>query len=248
MFVPLSRHDRGATAIEYALIAGLIGLGLVGSLSTTKAGLNFVFGTASSSLGTSDSATVPTGPTSTSARAPYWSAKSLAKASTVSQSGKLKQTYYNYTDGTQVSFIVNTASNPVTYTVTTISADHLTTSTTSFNANGVETFRAIQSFRSDANMSAGLSGVSQADPSGNPGNGTTQNGYFLSSAAPLAGTQFTSYGSFSASNVPLSYTNDMYNASGGWVGKQAGVTPTQYYLDMNTIGTQDFGYFKDITP
>jgi Flp pilus assembly pilin Flp len=41
------RQDRGATAIEYAIIGALIGIGLVGSLLGTKGSLNQVFGTAS---------------------------------------------------------------------------------------------------------------------------------------------------------------------------------------------------------
>ena len=42
--------EGGATAIEYAIIAGLIGLGLVGSLVTTRGSLSGVYGTASKSL------------------------------------------------------------------------------------------------------------------------------------------------------------------------------------------------------
>ena len=50
-------HDeRGATAIEYAIIAGLIGLGLVGSLVTTRGSLSAVFGTASSRMASSGAA------------------------------------------------------------------------------------------------------------------------------------------------------------------------------------------------
>lgn len=36
----LKRNDRGATAIEYGLIAGLIGLGLVAALTSTRGSLN----------------------------------------------------------------------------------------------------------------------------------------------------------------------------------------------------------------
>jgi Flp pilus assembly pilin Flp len=38
------QNSAGATAIEYAIIAGLIGLGLVGSLVTTRGSLSAVFG------------------------------------------------------------------------------------------------------------------------------------------------------------------------------------------------------------
>ncbi len=45
--------DRGATAIEYGLIAGLIALGIVGTLVGTRGSLNSAYGTVSSQLGSS---------------------------------------------------------------------------------------------------------------------------------------------------------------------------------------------------
>ncbi len=46
----LRRSDEGATAIEYAIIGALIGIGLVGSLVGTKTSLNAIFGVASTQM------------------------------------------------------------------------------------------------------------------------------------------------------------------------------------------------------
>lgn len=45
--------DRGATAVEYGLIAGLIALGLLGSLVATRTSMNGSYATVSSQLGNS---------------------------------------------------------------------------------------------------------------------------------------------------------------------------------------------------
>ncbi len=46
----MRRNDSGATAIEYAILAGLIGLGIVGSLVTTRGSLSSTYGTASTQM------------------------------------------------------------------------------------------------------------------------------------------------------------------------------------------------------
>lgn len=111
----LRQSDRGATAIEYAIIAGLIGLGLVGSLVTTRGSLSAVFGTAGSQM---SSATVDGSPasgatnpgfgsltgTSNSARAGYWQAKTLAAAPTKTVEGPKTTWSYAFTDGTTAQF------------------------------------------------------------------------------------------------------------------------------------------------
>lgn len=98
-FAPFARlkTDRGATAIEYAIIAGLIGLGLVGSLVTTRGSLSSVFGTASSQMASSDAGT-GAGAVDLGARAGYWQAKTLV--STVpGTGGNGPTTTYSYSDG-----------------------------------------------------------------------------------------------------------------------------------------------------
>lgn len=57
----LRSSQTGATAIEYAIIAGLIGLGLVGSLVTTRGSLSAIFGTAGSQMASSTGADASAG-------------------------------------------------------------------------------------------------------------------------------------------------------------------------------------------
>lgn len=52
----LKRNDRGATAIEYGLIAGLIGLGLVGALASTRSSLKKDFGCITTGVAGDDAA------------------------------------------------------------------------------------------------------------------------------------------------------------------------------------------------
>ena len=96
--VSLRRSERGATAIEYAIIAGLIGLGLVGSLVTTRGSLSAVFGTAASRMGStsSDAATAPVSP-----RASYWQSKTLVSAVKETSTS----TVYTYSDGAVARFV-----------------------------------------------------------------------------------------------------------------------------------------------
>lgn len=99
----LKRDDRGATAIEYAIIAGLIGLGLVGSLVTTRGSLSAIFGTAGSQMASgvgSSSAPVASGPQA--AQNPLvqtWSTKTIA-STTLDTDGTRR---VSYTDGSSLA-------------------------------------------------------------------------------------------------------------------------------------------------
>ena len=100
----LFRDHRGATAIEYAIIAGLIGLGLVGSLVTTRGSLRAVFGTASSQMDSAGGAGAAfQGPGYQ--RQPYWSGKTLYSGypDTQTSPGKTVKVYA-YTDGSIVRY------------------------------------------------------------------------------------------------------------------------------------------------
>jgi pilus assembly protein Flp/PilA len=44
------KDEKGATAIEYALIAGIIGIGIVASLGTLKTGLSTIFNNVNTGL------------------------------------------------------------------------------------------------------------------------------------------------------------------------------------------------------
>ncbi len=102
------RCDSGATAVEYAIIAALIGLGLVGSLVTTRTSLSAIFGTTGTQMSSAASdapAGVAPGFTSTSPRVAFWNAKTLAREPTVAtQTNGSATTSYTFTDGTTVDY------------------------------------------------------------------------------------------------------------------------------------------------
>ncbi|KAF0225035.1 MAG: pilus assembly protein [Rhodospirillaceae bacterium] len=47
----LNRDERGATAIEYGLIAALVAIVIIGGLQALSGGLNTLFGTVATTLG-----------------------------------------------------------------------------------------------------------------------------------------------------------------------------------------------------
>lgn len=96
---PLWRGEHGATAIEYAILAGLIGLGLVGSLVTTRGSLSAVFGTASSQIGSAGS--------DTSVASNAWASKTLVGPPTKQTYQKTVSWTYQYTDGSSAIFYRN---------------------------------------------------------------------------------------------------------------------------------------------
>lgn len=107
MRFPFIRFDqRGATAIEYALIAGLIGLGLIASLVTTRGSLAGVFGTASNQMG---SASEPVAQGSID-RPTFWSSKTQSQP--VENGGTYMR--FRFTDG---SVVLITKSYPRTFSV-----------------------------------------------------------------------------------------------------------------------------------
>lgn len=109
----LCRSESGATALEYALIGALIGLGLVGALATTKGSLSAVFGVAASQMdpaasgygsGSGSAGTAPVAKPIPSD--PTWSSKTLKSyARSVSPTGAAV-TNFTYTDGTHVGYTV----------------------------------------------------------------------------------------------------------------------------------------------
>lgn len=96
----LNRDERGAIAIEYALIGAIVGLGIITSLVSTKRSLNTAYDKISFQMGNS----VSSGPAA---------ARVVASTATSSYSLNgivLTQTYTTYTDGTKS--MVQTNSNP----------------------------------------------------------------------------------------------------------------------------------------
>ena len=111
----ITRSTHGATAIEYAIIAGLIGLGLVGALAATRGSLTGVYGTAATQMGSAGTPAAPaapayTPPYSDSPRASYWEAKTPVGPPIRTVSGVTIRTTWTYTDGSQATYVENAAS------------------------------------------------------------------------------------------------------------------------------------------
>jgi Flp pilus assembly pilin Flp len=98
-FLSLRRSQHGATAIEYAILAGLIGLGLVGSLVATRGSLSTVFGTASSRMGSAGGESTAAGNA--------WASKTLVGPPTKQTYQKTVSWTYQYTDGSYSIFYRN---------------------------------------------------------------------------------------------------------------------------------------------
>jgi pilus assembly protein Flp/PilA len=108
---PSLRNEQGATAIEYALIAALIGIGLIGSLVTTRGSISGIFGTAATQMASAPSGTAaPAGS--------GWASKTMARPAThaVDENGTATASYL-YTDGTQVTYTMTPWDPTSTYAI-----------------------------------------------------------------------------------------------------------------------------------
>jgi len=54
LFSQFGKDESGATAIEYALIAAIVGIGIITALNTLKTQLNATFNTVSTALTTAN--------------------------------------------------------------------------------------------------------------------------------------------------------------------------------------------------
>lgn len=151
--VRLGRSESGATAIEYAIIGALIGIGLVGSLVTTRGSLNSIFGVASSQMGSANAGAAagalpayterPAPAASSSTRASFWSAKTLASSTSAMPDPQTKVNTFTYTDGAVVNLTRKyDASGALTGETLAIQSPGLSGSTPdsgtwTFNASGV---------------------------------------------------------------------------------------------------------------
>lgn len=235
----LHRDERGANAIEYAIIAALIGVGLIGSLVTTRGSLSSIFGVASSQMASSDAGTSAPR-TSTSPRASYWQGKTLSGSPVTKTSGSQQQTVYTYADGTQVAILRDTSVTPTRVTVAQMSPDHLTMFATTYSG-ATQIGRFDASFRNPVSFDS-----TQIQTWSFP----APDGYAIPApaggGAQIAQDQFTGSSGFS-NGSPTTVTTDNYNTSGQWVGKSS-AAPSGSYLSQNTTLGQDQQYFNDVTP
>ncbi len=103
----LGREQSGATAIEYGLIAGLIAIGIIGALISTRTSLQSTFGTVNSGLagnsGSAGGATAPRTPT------PQFAGKTLSSRTPSTRVWGANQYDYAYTDGSTATYMTGAA-------------------------------------------------------------------------------------------------------------------------------------------
>jgi Flp pilus assembly pilin Flp len=106
--IALGRSESGATAVEYAVIAALIGMGIVGSLTTTKGSLSAILNVASQNMASATATTAAPKSLSQAAtqRAAYWAAKGL-----ISKTNSGKDTVYTYGDGSTVTYTADASTD-----------------------------------------------------------------------------------------------------------------------------------------
>lgn len=218
------RQDRGATAIEYAIIAALIGIGLVGSLLGTKGSLNQVLGAASQGVNQSPAAT-------TIDRSAYWQSKTLTKAPVTVSGNGYAQTSFSYTDGSQVMILKNYWGSPATYAIGVLSPDRLTATYAVYDFNGVTELAASQHisqnpmyFESTYTRTTKVGGYDVPWDLG------------FSPVSVTTSTAFTN-------GTPNSVSMTSYNSNGSFAGNSSPAV-TQDVIDRNTTIMQDMTYFK----
>lgn len=220
MIIRLRRDAGGATAIEYGLIAGLVALGIIGSLVTTKGSLNAIFGTASSKMaaGGAQTPSVPNLAASTSPREPYWLAKGITAAPTVAVSGTKTTTTYTFKDGTVANFSSDSATGGLS----------LSWLDPNYQGGG----RTIGlKVGSDAAGYTNFVGVY----------GYQNNGAYISDTyVSTAGTSWSG-----TPPMPATYVTSTYNASGQATSVSAPQS-TGTFAPWATMGYQDMAYFMDL--
>jgi Flp pilus assembly pilin Flp len=110
----IGRAEDGATAIEYAILAVAIGLGIVGALTASRSSLQQNFNTVATDIsggvdGTPPAPTYPLSqrpvlPASSSSRYAFWTAKTLTSKTVTASTPTGKTTTFAYSDGTSATF------------------------------------------------------------------------------------------------------------------------------------------------
>jgi pilus assembly protein Flp/PilA len=217
-------QDSGATAIEYGLIAGLIAIGIVGSLVGTRTSLSNAFGTAASQMGTASGATSagagPGVPVNDNPRSTFWASKTLASTPTTSRSASSGRTAaattYKFTDGTSVTFNTNNFDTNRNY-ITILEPSNLTGRYAYLGANDVVNEVDLNNY-SDSTFD------------------TLQSGYY----------SLKSDGSITNGSITQAKTY-VRNAQGQLV-NQGIVAAPQSVRDIGIVTLQDLAYFKSISP
>jgi Flp pilus assembly pilin Flp len=169
------QSDSGATAIEYAVIAALIGLGLIGSLVGTRSSISAVFGVASSQMASANTQSAGSSP---AALPPSAFASKTLKASSKASNAFGGYTYqYQYSDGSSATFLTNPTA--AAYNFQLSSWDPVLNQSKYANANKTGDMNSVQIIQYDSSSNVTLnSRVGNADqtPIGvNPLSGTQMN-------------------------------------------------------------------------
>lgn len=103
----LRRNAEGAVAIEYGLIAGIVALGIVSALVSTKGSLSGVFDVTGTQMNVSQAQ-------SNSANAGFWAGKGIIASSTVVNpvDGRVAHSYV-FNDGTKATYTTRSGSDPL---------------------------------------------------------------------------------------------------------------------------------------
>lgn len=220
----LLREACGATAIEYALVAGLIALGLLGSLVGTRDSLSATFNSAGSGIAPAPAA-IPI------SRSAYWQAKTLTKAPLTVSGNGYAQTYFSYTDGSQVVILKNYYGSPATYSIGVLSPDRLTATYAVYDFNGVTELASSQQvsqnpmyFESTYTRTTRVAGYDVPWDLG------------LSPVTVATSTSFTN-------GAPNSVSVTSFNSNGSSAGTTSPPV-TQDVIDRNTAIMQDLAFFK----
>ncbi len=207
----------GATAIEYALLASLIGLGIVGSLVTTKGSLSSVFGTASTNMSSATSGSAG-GAAATPGQA-IWGSKGAPQTVVSAWGAVLKpdgtvfggrlEYEFTYDDGSFVKFTVQRDSdNNITGSSLSIknpATDPDQTFAYRFDPAGVQTFFQRTTF--------------------------------------LAGSQYKTTTGYSYQNAPGTIQNEGACANGS-CGSNGAIQPTADFLASAALTAGQVSYFQ----
>lgn len=159
----LSEANRGATAIEYAVIAGIVGLGIVGSLVTTRGSLSATF---TGAAGKMDSSTQPD-PVYSFVN---WGGKTLTGGPAKSYYAPTQYTTWSFrfTDGSQIDVVKQANGNlkDVTlYDSLTLNSERII-----YNAFGTPNYYEDQYYKKNANGSLSVDYINRSNSSGSFGN------------------------------------------------------------------------------
>jgi pilus assembly protein Flp/PilA len=206
------KDDRGANAIEYAVIAALIGVGLIGSLTATRGSLSAIFGVASSKMANSDAGTGSSGGTTAPTSNPLFASKTLSSRTPSTRVWGANQYDYTYSDGSTATYMTGAAYRGSYYRSNLQMKDAATGLSYSYVPSEVDPTSGQTLTQNLGTVSYYASGNQKTytsysfDPNGTTMTGTVQN------YADQAGASGTAGGTVTAQVSQFQSVIDQYNA------------------------------------